>query len=379
MYPIPAMVSVDPITSGGTLTAPAVVCANSNSGSINLTGETGSVLRWETSTDNFIASINSNLNTTTTENYTNLLTTTFYRAVVKSGVCPLKYSNTTAVTVNPSSGGGTIIGAKNVCVEGNSGNLILFGQNGTVLKWESSTNNFANPAATTTLVTSNTNYGYTNIVVPTSVRAIVQYNPCPPDTSNVLTFIVNPATKPGVLAGDSIVQPGGTASLSLTFFIGVVLQWEYTSDTTSTWKTIAVNANNYSFINLDTSIYVRVLVKSGNCDEKYSAIFRIRVSEIVNRDVKVYPTISPNNDDINDDWIIDNINYCPGNEVKIFNRWGELVYEQRGYDNVNYLWRGQSNAKFTVTGRDLPDGTYFYVIALGNGKPDLSGFVVLNR
>ena len=377
VYPTPAIITVDPISVGGTLTAPAVVCANSNSGAINLSGEYGSILRWETSLDNFISDITSIPNSTSTENYLNLTATSYYRAVVKSGVCAFSYSNITAVTVNPASIGGDIIGARNVCIDGNSGSLVLLNQSGTILQWETTTNNFSSFIP---IVTTNNTYNYNNIIVPTSIRVLVQYSPCPAVYSPVFSFIVNPTTKGGVITGNTQVPPGENSGLlTLYNFVGGIVQWEYAEDTSIAWKNISVNSNGYEFTNLDTSIFVRVLVKSVNCPQKYSEVFHIVVSEIINKEVKIYPTISPNNDNINDEWIIDNITLNPGNQVKVFNRWGDLVYEQSGYDNINNVWKGHSNVRLTVSGRDLPEGTYFYVVNLGNGKPELSGYVVLNR
>ena len=75
-----------------------------------------------------------------------------------------------------------------------------------------------------------------------------------------------------------------------------------------------------------------------------------------------YKGISPNEDEVNDTWIIDGIESCPLNTVTIFNRWGDLIWEGENYDNdegdYKVIWDG-SNQK---NGRILPDGTYFYVI-----------------
>ncbi len=78
----------------------ATVCITGNSGTINLTGQTGSVIRWERSINNG-ASWTSVSNTTTSLNYLNLTTTTQYRAVVQSGVCPSGNSSATTITVVP--------------------------------------------------------------------------------------------------------------------------------------------------------------------------------------------------------------------------------------------------------------------------------------
>jgi gliding motility-associated-like protein len=86
----------------------------------------------------------------------------------------------------------------------------------------------------------------------------------------------------------------------------------------------------------------------------------------------VFQGFSPNGDGKNDTWIIPGIEKHPNNTVQVFNRWGSLVFEQKGYSNNN-PWDGQWN------GKELPGGTYFYLIELGNNGERLSGWVVIQR
>lgn len=77
---------------GGTVTSDDTVCGGSNSGTLNLTGQTGTVLRWESSTDSINWSLY-NLGPLTSTNYSNLSVTTYFRAIVKnSGAGPPAYS-----------------------------------------------------------------------------------------------------------------------------------------------------------------------------------------------------------------------------------------------------------------------------------------------
>lgn len=64
--------------------------------------------------------------------------------------------------------------------------------------------------------------------------------------------------------------------------------------------------------------------------------------------------ISPNGDYKNEYFIIDNVERYQGAELTIFNHGGGLVFKQKNYRND---WRGT-----TKGGKDLPDGTYFYVL-----------------
>jgi gliding motility-associated-like protein len=72
----------------------------------------------------------------------------------------------------------------------------------------------------------------------------------------------------------------------------------------------------------------------------------------------VYNAFSPNEDGNNDLWIIDGIGNHP-NTITIYNRWEDVVQEFVNYDNKNVVWDGKNK-----NGKDVPDGTYFYVIKL---------------
>lgn len=80
--------------------------------------------------------------------------------------------------------------------------------------------------------------------------------------------------------------------------------------------------------------------------------------------------LSPNGDGLNDKWVIDNIDLYPKNEVRVFNRAGRFIYGKKGYDNS---WDG------TLNGAPLPEGTYYYTIDFGTGRPPFRGFITITR
>ena len=71
---------------------------------------------------------------------------------------------------------------------------------------------------------------------------------------------------------------------------------------------------------------------------------------------------------------IENITYFPENNVSIFDRWGNKVFERDGYDNAQVVFSGTSDDNI-----ELPDGTYYYVIDKNNGDKPLHGFIYLRR
>ena len=81
----------------------------------------------------------------------------------------------------------------------------------------------------------------------------------------------------------------------------------------------------------------------------------------------------------NNFFYIEGIENYPNNVVQIFNRWGNKLFEVDGYDNQNKVWRGESDFGVVLGGREVPEGTYFYLIDLGDGSKPLSGFIVIKR
>lgn len=81
--------------------------------------------------------------------------------------------------------------------------------------------------------------------------------------------------------------------------------------------------------------------------------------------------ISPNDDLINDLWNIGEKELYPQLEIKIFNRWGEVVWRsEKGYPHP---WDGKGN------GSVLPVDSYHYIIDLHNGSKPLVGNVTIVR
>lgn len=82
--------------------------------------------------------------------------------------------------------------------------------------------------------------------------------------------------------------------------------------------------------------------------------------------------ITPNDDGINDEFIIPclNVGNYPNNELIIFNQWGDQVYAAKPYSNN---WKG------TYGDDALPVGTYFYIFNPGNGGNRLNGFFIIQR
>lgn len=129
-------------------------------------------------------------------------------------------------------------------------------------------------------------------------------------------------------------------------------------------------ATNGTYAPTETGSYLLSVTDPNGCDTLYSNVLAIVIIRDITTD-QIPEGFSPNGDGINDFFEIDNLSFFPGNSLRVVNRWGQDVYFKTPYDNS---FGGQSDS-----GGQLPDGTYFYIFDLGNGKAPLSGYLILNR
>ena len=99
----------------------------------------------------------------------------------------------------------------------------------------------------------------------------------------------------------------------------------------------------------------------------------------IEAEINVFNGVSPNGDGYNDIFHIDCIETFPENIVYIYNRAGQLVYVEEGYDNSTLYFEGIGNEGIYISGNQLPDGTYYYVIDKRNGSEPVAGYLELLR
>ncbi len=181
-------ITVNPGTNSGYLVGDVAVCATTNEGKISLIDYSGTPIRWEISATG--KSPWSVVDGTDDEfQYYDLKQTTYFRTVVKSGVCEEETTPAIPIIVDEASLGGTITGDRSVCAEVNEAELILSGHRGEIQGWQSSTDDFLNH--------QNIN-SVSHIIQPkdlaetTTFRAIVKNGICEQTYSSVFKVIAQP-------------------------------------------------------------------------------------------------------------------------------------------------------------------------------------------
>ena len=98
--------------------------------------------------------------------------------------------------------------------------------------------------------------------------------------------------------------------------------------------------------------------------------------EVPDPAIVVYNAVSPNNDGKHDFLEIANAELFPNNRLVIMNRWGDIVFEITGYDNLSRVFEGEGN---TSGAKDLPAGTYYYSFDPGDNGSVINGFFSLRK
>ncbi|WP_461042214.1 gliding motility-associated C-terminal domain-containing protein, partial [Spirosoma harenae] len=86
---------------------------------------------------------------------------------------------------------------------------------------------------------------------------------------------------------------------------------------------------------------------------------------------------SPNGDGINDLFVIRGTGGLTVS-LKVFNRWGNMVYKNDDYRND---WDGKANTGIQISSTDsvgVPDGTYYYMVTLSDGRKFVR-YMTINR
>ncbi len=137
----------------------------------------------------------------------------------------------------------------------------------------------------------------------------------------------------------------------------------------STYGDSICEGESYTFgtQTLTTSgVYTENFPNAQGCDSLVTLELEVLDCEAL---LQISNICTPNNDGSNDTWRVSDLNQIVGCTVRIFNRWGELMYETNSYQND---WSG------TKDGEILPDGVYYYAIGCEDNR-EYQGAINLMR
>ncbi len=352
---------VDPASVGGTVSS-TTICAT-NTATLNLTGKTGDVVRWEYSDVSSTGPWTNVANTTTSLTTPALTADRWYRAYVQSGTCSATYSSVGKVTVDPLSVGGSVSGGSAICQGSPSGTLTLSGNTGAVQRWEYSTN-----SGSTWTTISNTSTTYTAPGAMHSspgtywYRAVVKSGVCSEANSNYTVVTVSPTTVPGSVNGGSTICNGdNSGTLTLSGYTGSILRWEYSTNGGSSWTTITHTSDTYTATSLSAvgsfqNYLFRAVVQSGVCTVEYSTATT----------VTVYPTTQGGTvTGVNDEICYDEPNT---GTMTLSGRIGSVLMWQRQLNSTTGTWENITNTADTYTDNTpLTAGTWYYRAVVQSG------------
>jgi gliding motility-associated-like protein len=172
---------------------------------------------------------------------------------------------------------------------------------------------------------------------------------------------VNPLPDIEAFPVDTTIKYGSSITLLATG--GQVYSWTPTGSLNDAYSPTPVATPR------ETTHYVAMGANEYGCIATDTAIVRINFRS----DVLVPSAFSPNGDGLNDEFKVANIKYQKLLEFRVFDRWGNMVYEG---NNPARGWDG------TYKGQPAPTDVYFYTIRLGyadNYVETFTGDVTLIR
>ncbi len=178
--------------------------------------------------------------------------------------------------------------------------------------------------------------------------------PCPSNADEVIITVEDDVI---VDAGeDQTIAPGGSANLEATVSAeGGTISWSPESGLSCT------DCYNPVATPTVTTTYTVTYTTENGCEYTDQVTVLIPFTEIPSG-------FTPDGDNVNDYWNLPNI--TDDMEVRIYNRWGNLIFESKGYRQP---WDGTYNNK------PLPTGSYYYVIDYKDGSEPVNGTITLIR
>lgn len=165
-----------------------------------------------------------------------------------------------------------------------------------------------------------------------------------------------------------------TTDLDVTLFTSPVTCWNEADGTATAAVTGGQLPITYQWNDENNQTTATAV---GLPEEVYSVTVTDAIGCTLSFLVEVEPTIgcffiaeaiTPNGDGANDEWVIGGLEFFPNSTVQVFNRWGQLLFESKGYPT---RWDG------TFKGNVLPVADYYFVITYDQSKEPITGTVTI--
>jgi gliding motility-associated-like protein len=205
--------------------------------------------------------------------------------------------------------------------------------------------------------------------VASNYNVIITGSCSPNDTSILVSLSIN-SIPVAIASSNSSVCAGNSINLTTPVISGGTYSWTGPNGYSSSVQNSTIlnssisNAGTYSLV-----------VTTNSCSSAASTV-AVEVNNCISTDFFIPEGFSPNGDGINDVFFIRGITRFPNNVFAIYNRWGDKVFGTNSYNNT---WDGKATEGIRIGGDELPVGTYFYVLDLGDGSAVYKGTIYLNR
>ena len=264
----------------GTITGGNITVCSGTATVLTHTGLTspGSIVRWETSFDDFLTAATT-INNTNANYSVSPTQDTYYRAVVNNSGCTGLTTSSTRIYVNASRGGNIVASNSSICVNGYA-NYTLNGNTGTVTKWQVSTsNNFSSAVTDIANITSSLLYQLT-ATGTYYFRAVLNNCGGTDYYSSTGTITCSAGTPPvgGTIADANFCQGTNAGTLTLSSSTGTVDKWQKSVDGGIQWSDIASSAaSTYAFSGVTSTTKYRAQVSNTGCGSTLSGIGTVNV------------------------------------------------------------------------------------------------------
>ncbi len=161
-----------------------------------------------------------------------------------------------------------------------------------------------------------------------------------------------------VLDNDIIYDTLAPVSLRVLDAVGLIGPLHGVAEVDSLTQNIVWVSSDSAFCN-GAETFNYEICQNGLCDTALvTLLIQCLPPDTSSQELVFFNGFSPNDDQVNDFFVIRNVEKWPGNRLEIFTRWGLQIFEKVNYDNT---WNGFFNDQ------PLPDGVYFYLFEDGKG------------